>query len=57
MRRITVHSEREHRIMLEHPDFVLRVARPIIGEALHGLPSRQVRYAPQMTDDGFTVDD
>jgi len=51
VRRVGVHAEGEHRLVLDHPNFIGGVGRTLIGEALHRLPDRQVLGATEVTDE------
>jgi hypothetical protein len=55
MRGIGIHAEREHRLVLEHPDLVGCVRIAHIREALHGLPRRQIGHTAEFNDAGWRV--
>jgi hypothetical protein len=55
MRGIGIHAEREHRLVLEHPDLVGRVRSAHIREVLHGLPRRQISHTAEFNDAGWRV--
>ena len=42
MSRIGIHAKRKDGLVFEHPDFIGRVDRALIGEALHRFPNRQI---------------
>src|SRR5690606_12017780 len=45
-------AEGEHRVVLDHPDFVHRTAVAQVGETLHSTPDRLVGPAAEVADDG-----
>jgi hypothetical protein len=48
---IRCHAQRENGWMLQQPGLVFGGGIALVGEALHGLPGRQVVHAPEPADD------